>query len=123
MAKGSSPTNSSAETFELGLGNIGQTHQAVDGLQRFEQVVLAVVPQAVVQRRNGGKMMPDRVLAVAHDHSRLRDAGRRGFFKHVLNDGLVDHGHEFLRDRLGERQEPGAEAGCGDHSFPDGFHI
>jgi hypothetical protein len=44
-------------------------------------------------------------------------AQMRGLVDRVLYQRSVDQGHDFLRDRLGGRQETGAETGNGKNGF------
>ena len=58
-------------------------------------------------------MILDDAFVAAGDEDEMLDAGLARLFDDVLDQRLVHHRQHFLRDGLGRRQEPGAEAGHG----------
>ena len=66
-------------------------------------------------------MVLDDALVAAGDEDEMLDPGLARLVDDVLQDRTVDDGQHLLGDRLGRRQEAGAEAGDGKHGLAERF--
>jgi hypothetical protein len=92
------------------------------GLELCELLFLAAPLERRVELELLVEMVLDRAFVAPRHEDEVLDAGRARLVDHVLDDRPVDHRQHLLRDRLGGRQEPGAETGDGKHGFADRLH-
>ena len=64
-------------------------------------------------------MLDDRSLAAPGDENHLLDPRLARLVDRILDQRSIDDREQFLRDRLGRREEAGAEPGYGEDGFPD----
>ena len=69
----------------------------------------------------GVEMILDDALVAAGDEDEMLDPRLARLVDDILEDRPVDDGQHLLRNRLGRRQEAGAEASDGQHGFANGF--
>ena len=69
------------------------------------------------------EMVLDHRLVAAGDEDEMLDAGLARLVHHVLDQRPVDHRQHLLGHGLGGGQEARAEAGHGENSFANWFHV
>ncbi len=82
---------------------------------------LAAPLQRVLELVGRIEMILDDALVAAGDENEMLDPRLARLVDDVLQDRPVDDGQHLLGDRLGRRQEAGAEAGDGKHGLADRF--
>ena len=97
------------------LTDVVEVREVVDVTDLFEQRLLALLLEVVLELEVPVEMILDRVLAAARDHEDVDEPGAGRFFHDVLNRGLVDDRQHLLRLALGRGKESRAEAGRRDH--------
>ena len=107
-----SPSGSPWRTI-VDVGEVG------DGAHLSQLLVLARLLQAAFQLEGPVEVVLQAALAPARDDQDVGDPVLGGFLDHVLDGRLVDERHHLLGLGLGGGEEPGAEAGGGDHGFLD----
>jgi len=65
----------------------------------------------------------DDALVAAGDEDEMLDTRLARLVDDILDDGPVDHGEHFLRDRLGRGKKPRAEASYREHCLANSFHA
>ena len=88
-------------------------------VERFQLALLAAHFQRVLEFKLAVEMVFDDALVAARHEDEELDAGSTRLVHHMLDDRPVDDGQHFLGHRLGGGQEPGAEAGDGEHGLAD----
>jgi hypothetical protein len=92
------------------------------GTRRFQLSHLGAPTQRIVQLDRDVEMILQRALATAGDEDELLDPGGPGLLDRILDERLVDDRQHLLRDRLGRRQETGAEPGHRKDRLAQWFH-
>src|SRR5665213_1893498 len=63
------------------------------------------------------EMIFDRPFVAARNENHIPDACHCGFFNGILDEGLINDRHHFLRTCLGRRQKSSSQAGNGEYSL------
>src|SRR5258708_7591246 len=74
-------------------------------------LVLAALCQRVIELELDIEMILDNRLVAPGDEDEMLDAGLARLIDHILDDRPVDDGQHLLRNGLGGRKKPRAEAG------------
>ena len=85
-------------------------------------LLLALAGEGIEQLHGAVEMVLDDGLAPAGDEDELLDARRRRLLHGVLDERPVDDRQHLLRQHLGGRQHPGAEAGHREHHLAQLTH-
>ncbi len=107
-----------AQTERFGLHHRLDLDQRGCAAHLLEHHVLAAGLQRALQDEVLDEVRDDAVLALGGDDDQPLGAGFGGLGGHQLDARGVDHGQQFLRDRLGRRQESGSQTCRGDHRGP-----
>ena len=102
-------------------GEAGRPGRRQIGHQRCVFGPLAAPLQRVLELVGRIEMVLDDALVAAGDEDEMLDPGLARLVDDILQDRTVDDGQHLLGDRLGRRQEAGAEARDGKHGLAERF--
>ena len=92
-------------------------------LEDFKEFLFARLTQGVLQLGRVIEVILERGFTFGGNEDEFLDAGRTRFINGVLDERAVDEGHDFLRNRLGRRQEPRAHACDRKHRLGNFFRL
>ena len=128
-ANGSCPTSSRAHhtAWPKPSGTCWRVKLAVPGPGRSLRQRVEIGPPLPLGQRQlelelAVEMVLDDALVAPGDEDEMLDAGLARLVDHVLDQRPVDDRQHLLGHGLGGGQEPGAEAGDGEHGFANWFH-
>ncbi len=104
-------------------GEAGLAGRRLQPLQAGELVVLAALRKRVVELELDVEMILDDRLVAAGDEDEVLDPRVARLVDDILDDRPVDDRQHFLRDGLGGREEPCAEAGDREDCFANSLHA
>ena len=109
-----------AEAAALLLADVGDAAARHVGLlEELEQRGLLAVDERLLELGGAVEIVLERALAARGDEDELLDAGGARLVDRVLDQRPVDQRQDFLRHRLGGRQEPRPETGDRQHRLGD----
>ena len=109
------------EPERLLLAHADQTHRVADPPHLFEQLLLPLALQLVLQLVCAVEVVLDGALPAPVDQHHLLRSRRKRLLDDELDGRRVDDRQHLLGDRLGGGQEPGAQAGGRDHDLAQGM--